>query len=84
MIYQKNKLSQIEANEFRNIIDDMIMKDREFFGKKFDIKDVQAYSNSVLKPIIVRIVAKRPILPKNVFDENIIEGVIVEEIEECA
>lgn len=78
------KLSENEANEFKNIIDNILMTDNEFFGKKFDIKDVQAYSNSILKPIIVKIVAKRPILPKKVFDEDIIEGIIVEEVEKCA
>lgn len=78
------KLSQNEANEFKSAIDNIIMDDKEFFGKKFNIKDVQAHANSILKPIIVKIVAKRPMLPNELFNKDVIEGVIAEEIEECA
>lgn len=78
------KLSGQEANEFKNAIDTIIMNDGDFFGKKFNVRDMQPYANSVLKPIVVAIVAKRPMLPKKVFDEDIIEGIIIEEIKESA
>lgn len=76
------KLTNEEANIFRAAVDEMISKDKDFFGKKFSVKNILPYSNQILKPIVVVIVSRRKKLPPNIFDEEIVVEVIEEEIKE--
>ena len=41
-----------------------------FFGKKFEVKQMLPYANSILKPIVVAIVSQRPKLPNYTFDRD--------------
>ena len=78
------KLSGDEAKEFKNKVDQVIMSAKDFFGGNFSAKEMQPYSNSVLKPIIVSVVARRPMLPSKTFKEEVIEAVIVDEVLQSA
>ncbi|MFQ6342261.1 hypothetical protein [Campylobacter sp. VTCC 70190] len=74
------KLSGDEAQEFKAKVDKIIMSSKDFFGSDFSLDLMQPYSNSILKPIIVSIVAMRPIVPNEAFKEQIIEAVVIDEI----
>lgn len=78
------KLSGNEAKEFKNKVDQVIMSAKDFFGGNFSANEMQPYSNSVLKPIVVSVVATRPILPSQTFKEEVIEAVIVDEVLQSA
>lgn len=56
-----------------------------FFGKKFEIKQILLYANSILKPIVVAIVSQRPKLPNNyTFDRDEVVDVAYEVINEAS
>lgn len=74
------KLSGDEAQKFKAKVDEIIMSSKDFFGYNFKLDLMQPYSNSILKPVIVSIVAMRPILPVEAFEEQAIETVIIDEI----
>ena len=78
------KLSANEAKEFKNKVDQVIMSSKDFFGSSFSVKEMQPYSNFILKPIVVSVVARRPMLPSKAFKEEVIEAVIVDEIMKSA
>ncbi|MGX3011945.1 hypothetical protein ACWIUD_10400 [Helicobacter sp. 23-1044] len=76
------KLSKDEGAEFSAIVNKILQNDNDFFGKKFEIKAMLPYANSVLKPIVVAIVSQRPKLPN--FDKDMVIDAVVEEIQEAS
>ena len=78
------KLSKDEGSEFLAIVNKILQDDADFFGKKFSVKAMLPYANSILKPIVVAIVSQRPKLPNYAFNRDIVIDVIAEEIEEAS
>nr|MCR4942684.1 hypothetical protein [Campylobacter sp.] len=78
------RLTQIEARIFKEKVDELILESEDFFGKTFNANNMQSYANSVLKPIIVEIIAQRTMITKKALDEDIIEAIIIEEVEQSA
>lgn len=78
------KLSKDEGAEFSAIVNKIIQDDKDFFGKKFEIKAMLPYANSILKPIVVAIVSQRPKLPNYAFDKDMVIDAVVEEIQEAS
>ena len=76
------KLSKDEGAEFSAIVNKIIQDDKDFFGKKFEVKAMLPYANSILKPIVVAIVSQRPKLPN--FDKDMVIDAVVEEIQEAS
>ena len=76
------KLSKDEGAEFSAIVNKIIQDDKDFFGKKFEVKAMLPYANSILKPIVVAIVSQRPKLPN--FDKDMVIDAVVEEIEQVS
>ncbi len=64
------KLSKDEGAKFSAIVNKIIQDDMNFFGKKFEVKQMLPYANSILKPIVVAIVSQRPKLPNYTFDRD--------------
>ncbi len=78
------KLSKDEGSEFSAIVNKIIQDDKDFFGKKFEVKAMLPYANSILKPIVVAIVSQRPKLPNYAFNKDIVIDAVVEEIEQAS
>lgn len=78
------KLSKDEGAEFSTIVNKIVQDDADFFGKKFEVKQMLPYANSILKPIVVAIVSQRPKLPNYTFDRDEIIDVAYEVINEAS
>lgn len=78
------KLSKDEGSEFSAIINKILQDDADFFGKKFSLKAMLPYANSILKPIVVAIVSQRSKLPNYAFDKNIVIDAVAEDIKEAS
>lgn len=78
------KLSKDEGAEFSAIVNKIIQDDMNFFGKKFEVKQMLPYANSILKPIVVAIVSQRPKLPNYTFDRDEVVDVAYEVINEAS
>lgn len=78
------KLSKDEGAEFSAIVNKIIQDDADFFGKKFEVKAMLPYVNSILKPIVVAIVSQRPKLPNYAFNKDMVIDAVVEEIQEAS
>lgn len=78
------KLSKDEGAEFSAIVNKIIQDDADFFGKKFEVKAMLPYANSILKPIVVAIVSQRPKLPNYAFNKDMVIDAVVEEIQEAS
>lgn len=78
------KLSKEEGAKFSAIVNQIIQDDMNFFGKKFEIKQILLYANSILKPIVVAIVSQRPKLPNYTFDRDEVVDVAYEVINEAS
>ncbi len=78
------KLSKDEGSEFSAIVNKILQDDADFFGKKFSVKAMLPYANSILKPIVVAIVSQRPKLPNSAFDRDNVIDAVIEEIKEAS
>lgn len=78
------KLSKKEGAKFSAIVNKIIQDDANFFGKKFEVKQMLPYANSILKPIVVAIVSQRPKLPNYTFDRDEVVDVAYEVINEAS
>ncbi len=78
------KLSKDEGSEFSAIVNKILQDDVDFFGKKFSVKAMLPYANSILKPIVVAIVSQRPKLPNSAFDRDNVIDAVIEEIKEAS
>lgn len=78
------KLSKEEGAKFSAIVNKIIQDDMNFFGKKFEIKQILLYANSILKPIVVAIVSQRPKLPNYTFDRDEVVDVAYDVINEAS
>ncbi|TLD97440.1 hypothetical protein LS71_001430 [Helicobacter jaachi] len=76
------KLSGEEMDEFSKMVDSMISGDSEFFGNEFSAKEMLPYANSILKPLVVMVVSKRPKLLPSEFNNDYIQEVIQQEVQE--
>lgn len=75
------KLSKEEADVFKNMVDEIVQKDKNFFNTTILIKEIIPSSNRVLKPLIVLVLKKRPRISQEVFAN---EAYIIEAIQEVA
>ena len=78
------KLSKEEGSEFAEIVNKTVQDDADFFGKKFTVKEMLPYANSILKPIVVAIISQRPKLPLISFEREEIIDVAYEVINEAS
>lgn len=78
------KLSKEESRRFSAIVNDIVQEDKDFFGKKFLVKSMLPYANSILKPVVVAIVSNRISLPPSAFEKEEIIDVVAEVIEEAS
>ncbi len=78
------KLSKDEGSEFSAIVNKILQDDADFFGKKFSVKAMLPYANSILKPIAVAIVSQRPKLPNYAFDRDNVIDAVIEDIKEAS
>lgn len=77
------KLSNDEMSEFSNLVDNIVGDGAKFFGE-FSASEMLPYANSVLKPLVVMIVSRRPKLLPSQFNDKYIQEVITQEAEELA
>ncbi|MWV62228.1 hypothetical protein DCO58_05330 [Helicobacter saguini] len=77
------KLSSDEMQEFSDLVDSIINADSKFFeSEDFKVNEMLPYSNSILKPLVVMIVSKRPKLDLESLNSQYINNVVKEEIAE--
>lgn len=70
------KLSNQEADFLKSMVDSYISEKEDFFGSSFPVKNILAYSNSILKPMVVSIVSQRELIPSRVFQDSFINNAL--------
>lgn len=70
------KLSSEEGDRVKSMVDSYISEKEDFFGSSFPVKNILAYSNSILKPMVVSIVSQRTLIPSRVFQDNFINSAL--------
>lgn len=70
------KLSNQEADFLKSMVDSYISEKENFFGSSFPVKNILAYSNSILKPMVVSIVSQRALISNQVFQDQFINNAL--------